>query len=179
MTVVKKIFSIILLVIFLFTTMGYYILFEVNQSIIRYDMRAMIKSGSHEERIILIKVDSRGFNPNFKKLDNNEFYYFGKLFDIVREKVRGNTTLYYCINDNHEERLVSGIKNIQSFTSASGVPEKTKHMLPLQHTLIILALINNPAGYLRPVPVDFNFHPYSSHHLQSVQSPVPPPPKVS
>lgn len=178
-TTIKKIFSVLLFAIFLFNTMGYYFVFKVNQSMIRSDIRAMIYSEFHKEMFILIRIDSPDSNPNFKKLDHDEFSYCGKLYDIVSESVKGNTTWYYCINDQQEERLITGFEKIQSFTYAFGSPDKIKHTLALLHNLITFALVNDPTDTIKSKPVDFIFCKYSNHPVNRVQSPVPPPPELS
>jgi hypothetical protein len=123
----KKILSIILLAVFLFNTMGVYVVFKVNQSMIRSDTRAMINSGFHKELYLLVRIDNPGSDPNFKKLDHNEFSYQGQLYDIVSESVKGSTIWYYCIHDKHEERLIDGFEKIQSFPSSPGSPRRTNH----------------------------------------------------
>lgn len=178
-TTIKKTFSVLLLTIFLFNTMGYYFLFEVNRSIIRCDIRAMINSGFHKGMFILIKIDCPRSNPDFKKLDHDEFSYCGRFYDIVSESSKGNTTSYYCINDQQEERLIGAFEKFQSFASCFGFPDKTKHTLALLHNFIVLAMINDPIDAIKSNPTDYTFGKYSSDPFNIVQSPVSPPPELS
>jgi len=170
---------VLLLAIFLFNTMGYFFVFKVNQSFIRYDIRNMIHSGSHKQMFILVKIDYPGSNPNFRKLDHDEFSYCGRLYDIITESVKGNTTWFCCINDRHEERLIAGFEKIRSFISTFGSPDKTKHMLALVFNHITLALINDPTDSLKTAPIDYQFCQYLCHPVKTSQCPLPPPPKFS
>ena len=159
--------------------MGYYFVFKVTQCIIRSDIRAMINSGFHREMFILIKIDHPESNPNFKKLDHDEFSYCGRLYDIIEETVKGNTTWYNCINDQQEEQLISGYEKIQSFASGTGSPDKTNHIESLLHNLVTLALVTGPMNPTVPNSIDFTFCQYSFHPDTSVSGPVPPPPDIS
>jgi hypothetical protein len=175
----KKILSILLLGIFLFNTMGYYFVFKVNQSILRCEIRGMINSGFHKEMCILVKIDCPDSNPNFKKLDHHEFSYCGRLYDIVSESVKGNTTWYYCINDKQEERLIAGFEKIQNLNLGVGSSGKAKQSQALLYHLITIALIKEPIVLAYPQPLKVVFGYNHLHLLTPLNIPVSPPPELS
>lgn len=159
--------------------MGYFIVFKVNQSLIRSDIRAMINSGFQKEMLIVIKIDNPGSDPNFKKLDHNEFSYCGRLYDIAGESVKGKTVWYYCINDKHEEQLIAGFEKIQSYSSPFGSHQNSKYMLALRHNLVTLALLIEPSDSSKPDLSDINFCQYSYPIVNTGNCPVSPPPELS
>jgi hypothetical protein len=175
----KKSFSFLLVIIFLFNTMGYWFVFKVNQSVIQSVMRGIINSGFHKEMYVLIKIDHPESNPDFKMLDHDEFTYCGRLYDIVSESSHGTTTWYYCINDKKEQRLIAGFEKIQTYTSDRGYPGKIKHTLALLHNLIILALVNHSLDLVKPDPSEITLCQYSDHTITTIQIPLSPPPELS
>lgn len=175
----KKIFSLFLLVIFLFNTMGYWFVFKVNQSIIQSGIRGIIKSGVHQELCVLVKIDRPDSNPDFKKVDQHEFSYCGRLYDIVSESVNGNTTWYYCINDKQEERLIAGFQKIQDLNPGIGSPGKTKQTQAILYLLITMALIKEPVVLTYPQPLNVVFGYHQNHPFTPFHIPISPPPEVS
>ena len=175
----KKSFSILLLGIFLFNTMGYYFVFKVNQSILRFEIRGMINSGFHKEMCILVKIDRPESNPDFKKLDHNEFSYCGRLYDIVSESVKGNTTWYYCINDKQEERLIAGFEKIQNLNLGPGSSGKAKQTQALLYHLITIALLKEPIVFTYPQPLEVVFGYNQRHPFTPFLIPFSPPPELS
>jgi hypothetical protein len=175
----KKSFSVLLLGIFLFNTMGYYFVFKVNQSIIQFQIRGIINSGFHNEMCILVKIDRPESNPNFKKTDLHEFSYCGRLYDIVSESVKGNTTWYYCINDKLEERLIAGFEKIQNLNLGLGSSDKTKQTQALLYHLITIALLKESIVFNYPQPLEVVFGYTQQHLLTPFHIPVSPPPELS
>ncbi len=175
----KKIFAILLLCLFLFNTMGYYFVFKVNQSIIQSEIRGIINSGNHKEMCVLVKIERPENNPNFKQLDHHEFSYYGRLYDVISESVKGNTTWYYCINDTQEERLIAGFEKIQNLNPGFGSSGKAKNNQALLYHLITIALIKEPIvfNYPQPLKVIFGYNPNNLFSL--FQIPLSPPPELS
>jgi hypothetical protein len=174
---IKKIVAILVLVVFLFNTMGYYFVFEVNKSILRNDMRSLINSGAAQVMMHLIRIENQGSNRNFKKLDRTEFLYYGQLYDIVSESVKGNVTIYYCINDTHEERLLGNFEKMQNLTAPAGSSDRSKQLLSLLQNLITIALVQNPSYLKRPCPVNVKFPLYRIFLTSNSIIPIPRPPE--
>lgn len=177
--IMKKSFSILLLGIFLFNTMGYYFVFKVNQSIIRFEIRGMINSGFHKEMCTLIKIDHPDSNPNFKKTDLHEFSYCGRLYDIVSESVNGSMTWYYCFNDKQEEKLIAGFEKIQNLDPGVGSSGKAKQTQAILYHLIKIALVKDPIIFDYPQPVEVVFGYNQCHLLTPIHIPLSPPPELS
>jgi len=124
----KKLFTILLLAVFTFNSVGYFAFFLAG----RYQAKkAMWQSISLNETrgaldvIVITKEMKQSVDPTFTRLNNNEFRYKGKLYDIVRSKNVGTATYYYVINDKKEENLYSFLtENIKSQLAQAQHPSK-------------------------------------------------------
>jgi hypothetical protein len=106
----KKLFAYILLVLFLFNSMGYYVVYEFNKMLVKRETRAIIRNNSG--KLVVIRVEDAAHHPGFSRIDKDEFIYENRMYDVVSEKREGNVTIFTCIHDNKEERLVSGLKKV-------------------------------------------------------------------
>lgn len=129
--------------------------------------------------VILVKIDHPDSNPNFQKTDQNEFSYYGRLYDIVSESVNGNTTWYYCINDIQEEKLIAGFEKIQNLNPGIGSSGKAKQSHALLYHLITIALIKEPIVLSYPQPLKVVFGSHQRHLLTPLNIPFSPPPELS
>jgi len=162
---------------FLFNTMGYYFVFRINQSFIRSEVKGIIKSGCLEANYTLLKIVKPGSNPDFKKTETDEFTYLGRMYDVVREWTKNDTTFYYCINDKQEDQLITGFQTIQKFAPGTGSSEKAKHTYALLYHVITVALLNERIVPVPKQPVTFRFCEYTCQPNTSCGAPEAPPPK--
>ena len=58
-------------------------------------------------------------------VDDHEFRRDGKLYDVVRTRISGDTTYFTCINDTQEEKLFADLDNhVQREMGNSGQASK-------------------------------------------------------
>jgi hypothetical protein len=123
----KKLFAIFFLFVFLFNTMGYFIVFEAERYSIKKEIRNNILLGQTDERVSVITINNDQLNKRTSEfeLKGDEFMYKGHQYDIIRkESSNNNTTTFYALNDSKEEQLLSSLDNhIQTITDVS----KKKH----------------------------------------------------
>lgn len=167
-----------LLCLFLFNTMGYFFVFRINQSFIRSEVKGIIKAGCLKANYTLLKISNPKSNPDFKKTEKDEFLYLGRMYDIVREWTKDDTTYFYCINDKQEEQLIAGFQSIQKFVPGTGSSDKAKHTLAILYHVITIALLNELTVPVQKQPVDFKFCEYTYQPHSSCQTPISPPPKA-
>jgi hypothetical protein len=99
----KKLISIVLLILFSFDFAGYFLLFSVLRSLIRYSVKEQIKRDLPSNELTCIIVNC-GNEIEWK--EKNEFRYRGELFDVVKSvKNADGTTGYYCLADKEETQL--------------------------------------------------------------------------
>jgi hypothetical protein len=175
---VRKILSILFLGLFLFNTGGYYFVFRYNQSLIRDEIKGMIRSGNANAEYTVLRISSPLLDPGFKRIDRNEFRYHGRMYDIIREVDEGDATLFYCINDTKEESLLAGYDKILKGSSEYGSHEKSNRAHAILYHIITLAIITyqeTPVSY----PLDMPSHAYVPIRIsQPFHIPVSPPPEA-
>lgn len=104
----KKFIVYFTLLAFLVNSAGYHIMFEIGKSYLENEMRHAIRQKKVKIDILRIAVSkSQG---SFRRLDKSEFLYNGKLYDIVQEIKKGDTTIFYCAGDEKEDGLITGLK---------------------------------------------------------------------
>ena len=101
----RKYISVILLVLFLFVSNGYYLYFKYLQHNIRQEIKYEIRRGIDEAELAIITVSKGEENEIYWTEKNTEFKYKGAMYDIVKTEVKNNKTTYYCINDVKEQQL--------------------------------------------------------------------------
>ena len=127
--ILKKLISIVIVAIILFNTLGNLIVFEGMYYTIHKNVRTTFFNTIPDKQLILIAINNKT-KLNLRFFDKKEFIYNGKLYDIVRQKSEGNTTIYYCLNDTKEENLFSNLnKDIKKNMDSIPVKNKAQQIL--------------------------------------------------
>jgi hypothetical protein len=169
----KRVFAALILVLFMFNIMGYYFVFSYNQYLVRGEMKRFIKAGYFKDSYIVLRIADPFSNPDFRRINKGEFRFRNKLYDIVSEKKEGNITIFHCINDKNEEKLLSGFHRYLEIASVQNNPVKARHAEAMLYHLIKLALTENlvvqppqpsvQISFINPIhPLSSIFHPPSS-----------------
>lgn len=80
-------------------------LFRVQQYQIRRDIKRQIMRGIPDEALCALSL-SEANASEFFWLEDDEFFYRGSMYDVVRKVALSETeAVYYCINDVLEEKL--------------------------------------------------------------------------
>jgi hypothetical protein len=106
----KKILTYSFLVLFLFNSIGYYILFELSKYVIQSEMQAAIHR--KPSKLTVISVVNTLNDRDFQRLDKKEFRYKGLMYDVVREIKTLHATVFICIHDTKESNLYAGLKRV-------------------------------------------------------------------
>lgn len=111
----KRFFTIIILLIFVFNICGFYIPYFIKLSIIRNEVKRIIKRSIPDEYIVKLTFDihNAGDTPEWQRKDK-EFRYKGNLYDVIKSENDGNTITYFCINDKEEKNLGSSFYELLS-----------------------------------------------------------------
>lgn len=173
----RKVSALIITFIFLFNTMGYYFVFSYEQYLVRSEMRRFIKTGYFKDSYIVLKIVSPFSNPDFKRIDKGEFKFRDKLYDIVSEKQEYNYTIFLCINDKNEEKLLAGFHHYFELAIVRNNPGKTRHALALAYHVIKLALIKNSWNQPPVLSKEISFINRDPLLFSIFRPPISPPPK--
>ena len=120
----KKAAVISLLVVFLFNSMGYYIVFKAEQWQIKSEVRSQIRSGFENDSQLKITISRAEFSSIELNDNGQEINYKGHLYDIARISETANTITYYCINDSKEESLFATLDQHINSNVAANKPVK-------------------------------------------------------
>ncbi|GEM_PF-2687348 len=112
--IVSKFLVLLIIPIILFNSAGYVLLFSISQRIIKKEIKHLLKSSLPETEVELLKIKIG--DPNYREFEKNEFFYFGRLYDIIKMEVSDGYMYIKCINDKKEEQL---FKNLDELISNS------------------------------------------------------------
>ncbi|MCK9422434.1 MAG: hypothetical protein M0Q38_07540 [Bacteroidales bacterium] len=165
--ILRKITACIILALFLFNSMGYFIVFELNKFLVKKEMMAYIRN--NPKKLTVLGIDDPDNHSGFRRIGKHEIIHEGRFYDVLHEVKKVKTTLFYCKRDIKEELLSEGFKRMAN--------SKLQHQLLEQIIKIALpypyvALDNRAAEY-------FSYPPVSIHLSQVWILPVSPPPKYS
>ncbi len=169
----------LIVLLFLFNIMGYYFVFSYNQLLVRNEMKGLIKAGSFEGLSVVLKILNPASNNDFRRIDKEEFEYKGMLYDIVSEKKEGNFTIFRCIIDKNEEKLLTGFHHYFELSSGQNNPVKAKHALALLYHVIKLALLENRWNQSPVIPKKISFLNPIPPLTSIFYPPASPPPKFA
>ena len=109
---VKRLLSIILLIVLAYNLCGVFVVFKYHNYVIRKEMKMKIKAGVPEEELAIILVNAENeYELHWKH--SREFKYRGVMYDVVRkERKNDNSITYYCVTDTQETQLFEDLNNI-------------------------------------------------------------------
>lgn len=119
-----------MILVILFNAEGYFIVYELNQCLLKKEMLSLLEHGCFSRSITLISIYDPAHDPSFKRTQAREIEYHGNMYDVARESRSGNITTFFCIHDKQEDQLIAGIKSV----------EKMKNVLSLLQHRVTIAL---------------------------------------
>lgn len=134
----KKIVSIILLLIFLFNVGGYYIVFWGLRFQADQQLTDRLDAGQYQRNeIILLKIPIALPYPiqqqGFERIEGN-FDHNGEVFKLVKQKLENDTLYISCIRDHRVEQLESSLSEYVTLTHA--LPGTTKKAMNFLSKLV-------------------------------------------
>lgn len=103
----KKVLVYTTLVLFLFNSMGYYLLFEINQYLIKKEMSMEIEK--KQKPLIMLCIADADQDDDFRRIHKGEIQYKGCMYDVAREYKSGRTSVFFCLQDTREDNLMAGL----------------------------------------------------------------------
>ncbi len=145
---------ILLLLIFTFNIGGSFLILKVQQYQLRKEMIAQIKEGISESELTQIAVTPEQANKLIWK-DKKEFSYQGSMYDVVKVEVRDECTVYHCISDVQETKLIAKynkeLQRKRKDKNNRNIPVKTVKFLqqvnPLPQKMEVAYLESNSKTY--------------------------------
>ena len=170
----------ILLFLLLFQPISFITIFKIEQYEIRNEIKQRIMAGVNKDNLLRIKLprNSEKVTGYLSWLiSERELRLQGKMYDIVREENRGDTTWYYCILDEQETELFANL-DLEIDWEMNNSPQREQRRKALER--IFTLLLFQPQNF--PDIIHFPEEPeLSDYYFSSITwktSPSTPPPQV-
>ena len=115
----KRIFSIsifaLLVGLLLVQMQGTWVVFKLQQVAVRHEVKQQIRAGVPESDLVTLriaKVWEKTPNARFEREHSKEFRFDGEMYDIIRSREEGDTTVYICIHDVKESGLFADLERL-------------------------------------------------------------------
>ena len=108
--ILKRTAVFILLLLFLYNTTCYYLVFEVMKNRIRREMQEKMEKGGSP--LVILELRTEGIGSEYQRVDKKEIRYQGRMYDVIKEVRTGGITIFYCIHDKKEENLLATMKTM-------------------------------------------------------------------
>lgn len=106
----KKVISILLLLIFWISAIGYFHIFKLMQAEIRHSVKSQLEQGVPEND--LVRISFQGTEKPDWVREGKEFRHLGRMYDIVKSAGEDGKTIFYCIDDRKESLLLAKMEKL-------------------------------------------------------------------
>lgn len=174
----KWITTSVLFFILLAHLVGYYPIFKIEQWRIRTAVKEKIKNAIPETELHCIVVAKTSSSIEMDWFEENEFYYEGSMYDIVRSVTCEDSIYYYCIQDDEEGKLFSHLDELikQQFDQGAEKPIQTtaKKFFKTLSFLLFYTNANIEIGSTNSLASQFGFYvKYLTNPFFKVTNPPP------
>ena len=130
-------------------------------------MQTMIQR--YPSKLTVVTIFNPGNDPEFQRIDEKEFRYKGRMYDVLHETKTGGTTVFICLPDAKESLLFAGLKRVN----------QNKLHLALWDQ-VVLILLSQPSCDYSPSYTNTLIFPRIDITLKSSMLPTwSPPPELS
>jgi hypothetical protein len=109
----KRILSIFLVLLIVFNTGGFFFVYFQLGNYFKEMAFNKINDYVPLDRLELIKINinSTAFNDDdiFDRVNDKEFSYYGRMYDIYKEDISNDTLYLYCVSDENEDIINNAI----------------------------------------------------------------------
>jgi len=129
----KRLFSILFLLIFLFNIGGYYLVFWGLRSQARADLLQRLDAEKYavDELIVLtipISLPYPVYESGYQRV-NGQFEYEGHFYHLVKQRLDNDTLFMVCIKDVQEKKLITAMYAYSDM--ANSLPSSAKRTIEL------------------------------------------------
>ncbi len=105
----KKACAILLVAFLSYSYFGYFLVMSLDREMVAEKIRENILPQVPDNQLVLFRVVA-GQPSGIRWLNRGkEFLYHWSMYDVVRTRTSGDTTLFYCYNDRHEARVLANL----------------------------------------------------------------------
>jgi hypothetical protein len=106
----KKLAAFSLLAVFLFNSVGYYVVFNISRAQVKKEVKTRMKQAIPDQELTVIEFRKDALSGIRWEKENKEFFYSDKLFDIVKKEETASSVIFYCIDDKKEKQLFASLE---------------------------------------------------------------------
>ncbi|MFA7381000.1 MAG: hypothetical protein WC150_11080 [Bacteroidia bacterium] len=122
----KKSIAISLFAIMLYNIAGYYAVYNVLNIQVKKHVWKLQKGQIPDADLLAFSPDITT-DADFEWVKEHEFRYRGNLYDIIRKTETTNSVVWYCIQDEREQEMLTHLK--QQVHQNNGHPAKNAKLL--------------------------------------------------
>lgn len=111
----KRLITVLMLILIVSHGTVQLFILKVFQTQHRKEIFQSIDNGDIEEELILFKFNKDEFDKGINYIEwaeEDEFIIDGEMYDVVKSEVKSDSIYLYCLHDNEESILYSGIAKI-------------------------------------------------------------------
>lgn len=171
----RKIFSIVFLLVFLFNIIGYYPVFLLRQHEVKTELSQILNSQIELGVLSLLSFDQNEIQ-SLEWIKKNEFRYKGEMWDIVMtEKGEDGKIYFYCFLDKKEKHLLGQLEaHVNRHIATEGRNKDNERNLTKNITKDYLPIVNEFLSPNNPIEIKFNNF-LSNYHSLVLRKQKPPP----
>jgi hypothetical protein len=175
----KRSFSILLLLVFLFNVVGYYPVFWGLKYRARMEMNQRLDDENYNaDETVTIKipltVPYNTFSPDYERMTGS-FEHSGEFFKLIKQKLERDTLYIVCIKDHKEKQLHAALTDFIKLST--DLPTSSQQTLKLLSGLIKDYIPTTPQPLIQNrLGNTLTFGPTPPCDLPTTNLPVPTPP---
>jgi hypothetical protein len=116
----QRIIAILILLVLLTGLGGYFVVFKVEQFALRREMKERIKSSVPDTELQHFAFSKHNASRLDWERKAKEFRLNGKMYDVVRTEVKGDTVHFFCVRDDKETKLFAGLDQLLKTQTTAG-----------------------------------------------------------
>jgi hypothetical protein len=176
--ILKKLISILLVLLLVVSTGGVYYLFVIQKAQIERNFKTKLKAGIPESEWILFKfadINEAKTSPKLQWVKSYEFIYKGEFYDIVNETTVNDSLYLYCIHDFKDTKLAARKKK-----AFGDQPDDRTKFAPTYRVVYnwffqVLKLLQTEPFFKKTTTQFF----YADHLIKLQKPPETPPPQMA
>jgi hypothetical protein len=133
----RQLISLIMLMLIISHGVFQFFVFKIFQAKYRQEMLEVIEDGRLENELILFtfrKDDLKIGGTKAQWVEENEFRFNDKMYDVVKTETRGDSVYLYCLHDENESRLYTILDEFFQ-QMLDGNPDKVDELITLNNSL--------------------------------------------
>jgi len=126
----------------------------MKQYVIRKEIKRQIKNSIPKEELHILTFFSPETDVEWVR-EGKEFIFGKRMFDVVQKEIKGDSTIFHCINDKEEAILFANLDNyVQKEIQGDSKQSKSKRMNgKLVRLLLFCDSLTIPIEFFREIHI--------------------------